>query len=145
MNNKEIKRVSKRKRKVTKLVMKITSTPKRWYHCKVVPSPTTAPFDSSLAAAVATTPFDSRFDPRQWRHLIHAHLVSQLQKLSQRGAWGCELVLQQSANFAEAAKSRRPLFLLCFGSDFAPKDFLQFFFNSSWFWSSKNLYYIKTN
>ena len=29
MNNKEIKRVSKRKRKVTKLVMKITSTLER--------------------------------------------------------------------------------------------------------------------
>ena len=26
--------------------------------------------DSSLAAAVATAPFDSRFDPRQRRHLI---------------------------------------------------------------------------
>ena len=38
-----------------------------------------------------------------------------------------------------------PLFLLCFRSDFAPKDFLQFLCNSSWFWSSKNLYYIKTN
>ena len=46
MNNKEIKRVSKRKRKVTKLVMKITSTLKRSYHCKVAPSPATAPFDS---------------------------------------------------------------------------------------------------
>ncbi|RVW29656.1 hypothetical protein CK203_098349 [Vitis vinifera] len=34
--------------------------------------------DSSLAAAVATTPFDSGFDPRQRRHLIHAQLVSQL-------------------------------------------------------------------
>ena len=46
MNNKEIKRVSKRKRKVTKLVMKITSTLERCYHCKVAPSPATAPFDS---------------------------------------------------------------------------------------------------
>ena len=46
MNNKEIKRVSKRKRKVTKLVMKITSTLKRSYHCKVAPSSATAPFDS---------------------------------------------------------------------------------------------------
>ena len=27
-------------------------------------------FDSSLAAAVAMEPFDSRFDPRQRRHLI---------------------------------------------------------------------------
>ena len=79
--------------------------------------------DSSLAAVVATTPFDSRFDPRQWRHLIHAHLVSQLQKLSQRGAWGCELVLQQSANFAEAAKSRRPLFFPCFCTFLALNDF----------------------
>ena len=34
--------------------------------------------DSSLAAAVATTPFDSGFDPRQRRHLIRAQLVSQL-------------------------------------------------------------------
>ena len=34
--------------------------------------------DSSLAAAVAMAPFDSRFDPRQRRHLIHAQLVSQL-------------------------------------------------------------------
>ena len=34
--------------------------------------------DSSLAAAVAMAPFDSGFDPRQRRHLIRAHLVSQL-------------------------------------------------------------------
>ena len=34
--------------------------------------------DSSLAVAVATTLFDSGFDPRQRRHLIRAHLVSQL-------------------------------------------------------------------
>ena len=46
MKNKEIKRVSKRKRKVTKLVMKITSTLKRCYHCKVAPSPAMASFDS---------------------------------------------------------------------------------------------------
>ena len=78
MNNKEIKRVSKRKRKVTKLVMKITSTLERCYHCKVAPSPATAPFDSSLAAEVAMAPFDSGFDPRQRRHLIRAQLVSQL-------------------------------------------------------------------
>ena len=51
MNNKEIKRVSKRKRKVTKLVMKITSTLNRSYHCKVAPSSATAPFDSFPAAA----------------------------------------------------------------------------------------------
>nr|CAN67749.1 hypothetical protein VITISV_039217 [Vitis vinifera] len=37
-----------------------------------------AVIDSSLAAAVATAPFDSRFDPRQRRHLIRAQLVSQL-------------------------------------------------------------------
>nr|CAN67297.1 hypothetical protein VITISV_002038 [Vitis vinifera] len=34
--------------------------------------------DSSLAVAVAMAPFDSGFDPRQRRHLIRAHLVSQL-------------------------------------------------------------------
>ena len=34
---------------------------------------------------------------------------------------------------------------LRFCSDFAPIFFLQFLCNSSWFWSSKNLYYIKTN
>ena len=34
--------------------------------------------DSSLAVAVAMAPFDLRFDPRQRRHLIRAHLVSQL-------------------------------------------------------------------
>ena len=34
--------------------------------------------DSSLAVAVAMAPFDSRFDPRQRRHLIRAQLVSQL-------------------------------------------------------------------
>ena len=53
-------------------------------------------------------------------------LVSQLRKFSQRGACGCELVSQQSADFAEAAKSRRPLvfalFLLCFCYVFAPFD-----------------------
>ena len=48
------------------------------------------------------------------------NLVSQLRKFSQRRAWGCELVSQQSADFAEAAKSRRPLFLLCFCFVFAP-------------------------
>ena len=40
--------------------------------------PTEVDYDSSLAAAVTTTPFDSGFDPRQRRHLIRAHLVSQL-------------------------------------------------------------------
>ena len=34
--------------------------------------------NSSLVAAVAMTPFDSGFDPRQRRHLIRAQLVSQL-------------------------------------------------------------------
>ena len=61
--------------------------------------------------------------------------------VSQRGAWGCELVLQQSADFAEATKSRRPLFLPCFCPVFAPfllrKTSFQFLCNSSWFWSSK--------
>ena len=33
---------------------------------------------------------------------------------------GCETVSQQSANFAEPTKSRRPLFLPCFCSVFAP-------------------------
>ena len=78
--------------------------------------------------------------------------VSQLRKFSQRLLQCCGMVWQQNVDFAEAAKSRRPLFFPCFcpvfapfDSDFAPKDFLQFLFNSSWFWSSKNLYYIKTN
>ena len=47
-------------------------------------------------------------------------LVSQLQKFSQRGAWGCKMVSQQSVDFAEAAKSHRSLFLPCFCSVFAP-------------------------
>ena len=34
--------------------------------------------DSSLVAEVAMAPYDSGFDPRQRRHLIRAHLVSQL-------------------------------------------------------------------
>ena len=51
-------------------------------------------------------------------------LVSQLRKFLQRGAWGCELISQQSVDFAEAAKSRRPLFFPCFWPVFAPKDFL---------------------
>ena len=37
-------------------------------------------------------------------------VASQLRKFSQRGACGCELVSQQSVDFVEAAKSRRPLF-----------------------------------
>nr|CAN78990.1 hypothetical protein VITISV_005824 [Vitis vinifera] len=52
--------------------------------------------DSSLAAAVATTPFDSGFDPRQRRHLIRAQLVSQLIRVQlkniQKSRWkisGC--------------------------------------------------------
>ena len=44
--------------------------------------------------------------------------------IPQRILLGCETVSQRSANFAEAAKSRRPLFLPCFCSVFAPKDFL---------------------
>ena len=40
------KNISKKKRKVTKLVMKITSTLKRSYHCQVAPSSAMAPFDS---------------------------------------------------------------------------------------------------
>ena len=44
--------------------------------------------------------------------------------IPQRLLLGCETVSQRSANFAEAAKSRRPLFLPCFCSIFAPKDFL---------------------
>ena len=35
-------------------------------------------FDSSVAAAVAMTPSDSGFGPRQRRHLIRAQLVYQL-------------------------------------------------------------------
>nr|CAN79488.1 hypothetical protein VITISV_040447 [Vitis vinifera] len=36
--------------------------------------------------------------------------------ISQRLRLSCEMISQRSANFAEAAKSRRPLFLLCFHS-----------------------------
>ena len=61
-------------------------------------------------------------------------LVSQLRKFSQRGQLGCELVSQQNFDFAEAAKSRRPLFFPCFSPVFAPFDsdfapiLLRFFF-----------------
>ena len=44
--------------------------------------------------------------------------------IPQRLLLGCETVSQRSANFAEAAKSRRPLFLPCFCTNFAPIDFL---------------------
>ena len=64
--------------------------------------------------------------------------------VSQRGTWGYELISQQSADFVEATKSRRPLFLLCFRSVWLRKTSFQFLCISSWFWSSKNLYYIKT-
>ena len=40
--------------------------------------------------------------------------------ISQQLRLGCEKVSQQGADFAEAAKSRRALFLLCFYSVFAP-------------------------
>ena len=40
--------------------------------------------------------------------------------ISQRLRLSCEMVSQRSANFAEVAKSRRPLFLLCFHSVFGP-------------------------
>ena len=40
--------------------------------------------------------------------------------ISQRLRLSCEMVSQQSANFAEAAKSHKPLFLLCFHSVFGP-------------------------
>ena len=61
-------------------------------------------------------------------------VVSQLRKFSQRGQLGCELVSQQNFDFAEAAKSRRPLFFPCFSPVFAPFDsnfapiLLRFFF-----------------
>ena len=48
------------------------------YHAFKGSLQTDVPIDSSLAAAVAMAPFDSRFDPRQRRHLIHAQLVYQL-------------------------------------------------------------------
>ena len=51
------------------------------------------PVDSSLVAAVAMAPFDSRFDPRQRRHLIHAQLVSQLIRV-QLATWLRELSTQ---------------------------------------------------
>ena len=40
--------------------------------------------------------------------------------IPQRLLLGCEMASQRGANFAEVAKSRRPLFLLCFHSVFAP-------------------------
>ena len=49
-------------------------------------------------------------------------VVSQLRKFSQRGQLGCELVSQQNFDFAEAAKSRRPLFFPCFSPVFGPFD-----------------------
>ena len=42
------------------------------------PSTYAEAINSSLAAEVAMAPFDSGFDPRQWRHLIRVQLVSQL-------------------------------------------------------------------
>ena len=57
--------------------------------------------------------------------------------------------LELRSRFVEAAKSRRPLFFPYFCPVFAlfllQTIFLQFLCNSSWIWSSKNLYYIKTN
>ena len=44
----------------------------------------------------------------------------------QRTCWDCEMVSQQSAYFAEAAKSRRPLFFPCFYTFLAPNDFSSF-------------------
>ena len=44
--------------------------------------------------------------------------------IPQRLLLGCETGSHQSVKFAEAAKSRRPLFLPCFCSVFAPIDFL---------------------
>ena len=99
--------------------------------------------------------------------------ASQLRKFSQRGAWGCEMISQQSSDFATkwrfcselvgAAKwfrskvpisqrlllgceiSQTTIFPLFLHFLLLQTTFLQFLCNSSWFWSSKNLYYIKTN
>ena len=46
--------------------------------------------------------------------------------IPQRTCWGCEMVSQQSADFAEAAKSRRPLFFPYFCTFLAPNDFPSF-------------------
>ena len=62
--------------RLKKALYGLKQTFKAWYK-RFMTFPT-APFDSSLAGAVAMAPFDSRFDPRQRRHLIRAHLVSQL-------------------------------------------------------------------
>ena len=47
----------------------------------------------------------------------------------QRLRLGCETVSQRSANFAEVAKSRRPLFLLCFHSVFGSISLRLLLFN----------------
>ena len=48
--------------------------------------------------------------------------------IPQRLLLGCEMALQRSANFAEAAKSRRPLFLLYFHSVFGSIFSFQFLY-----------------
>ena len=65
------------KKEFTKLVMEITSVLIRSYYSKVAPSPATTPFDS-FPIGVSHASAYTGFDPRQWRHLIRAHLVYQL-------------------------------------------------------------------
>nr|CAN64158.1 hypothetical protein VITISV_015782 [Vitis vinifera] len=71
------------------------------------------------------TPFQMELSLRNGAPVLRSgtrvpKLVLHLQKFSQRGQLGCELVSQQSIDFAEAAKSRRPLFFPCFLPVFAP-------------------------
>ena len=81
--------------------------------------------------------------------LVCQRTSSQLWKFSQRRMGGCETISQQEAifaashfrlrNFADHALS------LLLSSSWFPTSLFHLFWHSSWFWSSKNLCYIKTN
>nr|CAN82342.1 hypothetical protein VITISV_029024 [Vitis vinifera] len=86
--------------------------------------------DSSLAVAVAMAPFDSRFDPRQRRHLIRAQLVSQLIRVQ---LWMQESLYRKRVNYTpipyvyynKTSSAQFPkVWMLCDDLDAIPWKFL---------------------
>ena len=74
---------------------------------------------------------------------------SHLRKFSQRRIGGCETISQREAIFATILFRLRNLtdhaISSLLSSSWFPTSFFHLFQHSSWFWSSKNLCYIKTN
>ena len=74
---------------------------------------------------------------------------SQLRRFSQRRMGSCESISQREVIFATGHFWLRNFaghaLSLLLSSSWFPTSFFHLFWHSSWFWSSKNLCYIKTN